>query len=138
MRQRNSETCWKITTATLLGVSFGSYRRRCRDLLMRRHRCVPLRCLDDVPLRRRWVFHLRFVWDVLETFWWNVVITSTCYTQLRRRQEVPIKRCGDLLLRRVGVFPPRCRWVFCLRRTCDVAGTYRDTSCYRVGIASKY
>ena len=28
---------------------------------------VPLRRLGDVPLRRRWVFHLRLVRDVEET-----------------------------------------------------------------------
>ena len=60
-RQRNSETWWRGTTATLLGVSFGSYRRRCRDVLMGRRGYVPLRRLGDVPLRRLWVFHLRLI-----------------------------------------------------------------------------
>ena len=58
-RQRNSETWWRRTTATLLGVSFGSYRRRRRDVLMGRRGYVPLGRLGDVPLRRLWVFHLR-------------------------------------------------------------------------------
>ena len=74
-RQRNSETWWRRTTATLLGVSFGTYRRRRRDILMgcrgylplrrlgdvpiRRRGDVPLRRFGDVSLRRRWVFHLR-------------------------------------------------------------------------------
>ena len=57
------------TTATLMGVSFGSYRRRRQDVLMgrriyvslRRLGDVPLRHLGDVPLRRRWVFHLRLI-----------------------------------------------------------------------------
>ena len=65
-RQRNSETWWRRTTATLLGVSFGSYRSRHRDILMGRGGYVPLRC--------RWVFHLRLIWDVMETHWWDVVI----------------------------------------------------------------
>ena len=52
-RQRNSETWLRRTTATLLGVSFGSYRRRQRDVLMG--------CRGYVPLRRRWVFHLRLI-----------------------------------------------------------------------------
>ena len=60
-RQRNSETWWRRTTATLLGVSFGSYRRRHRDVLMGRCGYVPLRRPGDVPLRRRWVFHLRLI-----------------------------------------------------------------------------
>ena len=64
-QQRNSETWWRRTTATLLGVSFGSYRRRRRDVLMGRG--------GYVPLRRHWVFHLRLVWDVVEMHHWDVV-----------------------------------------------------------------
>ena len=60
-RQRNSETWWRRTTATLLGVSFGSYRRGRIDILMGHRGYVPLRHLGDVPLRRRWVFHLRLL-----------------------------------------------------------------------------
>ena len=52
-QQRNSETWWRRTTATLLGVSYGSYRRRPRDVLMERR--------GYVPLRRCWVFHLRVI-----------------------------------------------------------------------------
>ena len=74
-QQHNSETWWKRTTATLLGVSFGTYMRRCRDILKARS-YVPLRRLGDVPPRRRWVFHLRLIWDVVKTYWWDVVITS--------------------------------------------------------------
>ena len=58
-RQRNSETWWRRVTATLLGVSFGIYKRRRRDLLMGRRGYLPLRRLGDIPLRRHWVFHLR-------------------------------------------------------------------------------
>ena len=50
-----------------LGVLFGTYKRRRRDVLMGRRGYVPLRGLGSVPLRRRWVFHLRLVWDVVET-----------------------------------------------------------------------
>ena len=98
-RQRDSKTWWRRTTATLLGVSFGSYRRRRRDVLMgrggyvplrrrgdvlmgrhhdipiRRREDVPLRRLGDVPLRRHWVFHLRLVWDVAKTYHWDVLAT---------------------------------------------------------------
>ena len=58
--QRNSETWWRRTTATLLRVSFWSYRRRRRDILVGRRVYVPLRRLRDVAgmyrdmsLRRR-------------------------------------------------------------------------------------
>ena len=44
-------------------------------------------------------------------------------TCLRRREDVPLRRLGDVPLRR--------RWVFHLRRTCDVTGTYRETSLRR-------
>ena len=46
-----------------------------------------------------------------------------CYVLLRRRYDVPIRRLRDV--------PSRRRWVFHLRRTCDVAGTYRETSLRR-------
>ena len=76
LRQSNYETWWRRTTAMLLAVSFGSYRRRPRDVLIRRSGYVPLRRLGDVPLRGHWVFYLRLVWDAVETYWWDVVITS--------------------------------------------------------------
>ena len=110
-RQRDPKTWWRRTTATLLGVSFGSYRRRRRDVLMRRRGYVPLRRLGDVPLRRRWVFHLRLIWDVVETYWWDVVITSpwdvvthTNKTSWRRTTETSsvvsfetyLRRCWDV------------------------------------------
>ena len=109
-RQRDSKAWWRRTTATLLGVSFGNYRRRRRDVLMGHGRYV--------PLRRHWVFHLRLVWDVVETYWWNVVITSpwdAITTPIRSRENVPLRRC----------------WVFHLRRTCDVTGMYIETSLRR-------
>ena len=53
LRQRNSETWWRRTTAMFLGVSFGSYREHRRDVLMGRRGYVHLRC--------RWVFHLRLI-----------------------------------------------------------------------------
>ena len=51
-----------------------------------------------------------------------------CYVLLRRRYDVPIRRRRDAPLRCLGHVPSRRRWVFHLRRTCDVAGTYRETS----------
>ena len=74
-QQCNSELCWRRTTATLLGVSFGSYRRRRRDVLIGRSGYVPLRRVGDVPLRRHWMFHLRLVWDVVKTYHWDVLAT---------------------------------------------------------------
>ena len=87
-----------------------------------RRRCwyVPLRRLDDVPLRSSWVFHSRLVWDVL--------MGRHCYVLLRRCHDVPIRRRGNLPLRRLGDVPRRRCWVFHLRRSWDVAATYRETS----------
>ena len=50
-----------------MGLSFGSYMRCRRDVLMRRR--------GFVPLRRRWVFHLSLVWDVMKTYHWDVLAT---------------------------------------------------------------
>ena len=50
-----------------------------------------------------------------------------CYVFLRRHYDVQIRRRGDAPLRRLGHVPSRRRWVFHLRGTCDVAGTYRET-----------
>ena len=44
---------------------------------------------------------------------------------------VPLRRLDDVLLRRLGDVPPRRRWVLHLRRTCDLVGTYRETSLRR-------
>ena len=52
---------------TLLGVSFGTYRRGRRDALMERGGYLPLRRLGDAPMRRHWVFHLTLVLGVLKT-----------------------------------------------------------------------
>ena len=46
---------------------------------------------------------------------------------LRRCNDVPIRRPGDVPLRLHGDVPPRRYWVFRLRRTCNVAGTYIKT-----------
>ena len=49
------------------------------------------------------------------------------YVPMRRHQDIPIRRSEDVLLRRLGDVPLRRSWVFHLRRTCDVTGTYRET-----------
>ena len=54
-----------------------------------------------------------------------------CYVVLTRRHDVPIRCREDVPLIRLGDVPRRRRWVFHLRRNCDVAGTYRETSLRR-------
>ena len=62
-RQRNSETWWRRTTATLLGVSFGTYMRRRRHVLMGCRGYAPLRHLSDVPPRRFiYLFYFQFIY----------------------------------------------------------------------------
>ena len=87
---------------------------------MGRRGYVPRRHLRGVPLRRRWVFHLRRRGAVL--------IGRHCYILLRRHHDVPRRRRGVVPLTRLGDVPPRRRWMFHLRPTCDVSGTYRETS----------
>ena len=50
---------------------------------------------------------------------------------LRRCYDISIKRHGGLPLRRLGDVPSTRSWVFHLRRTYNVAGTYRDMSLQR-------
>ena len=59
------------------------------------------------------------------------MVRRRCYVLLRRRYDVPIRRRRDTPLRRLGDVPTRRRWVLHLRRTCDVVGTYRETSLRR-------
>ena len=96
---------------------------------MGRSEYLQLRRLSDVPLSCCGVFHLRLFWNVAETYWRDVVITPSCYALLCH--DVPIRHRGDVPLRRLGdVSPKRC-WLFHLRRTCDVAETYRETPLQR-------
>ena len=61
----------------------------------------------------------------------DALMGRCCYVVLKRFHDVPIRCRGEVPLRRLGDVPPRSRWVFHLRRTCDVAGTYRETSLQR-------
>ena len=70
-----------------------------------------------------WVFRLGLMGDVVD-----VLMGRRCYALLRSCHDVPIIRRGDVPLRRIGDAPPRRRWMFHLRCTCDVAGTYINTS----------
>ena len=112
-QQRNSETWWRRTTATLLGVSFGSYRRRRRDELNGASwiRTTKTSCwlTTETPLNVSFETYLRL----------------RHYVPLRRRHDILIKRCEDVPLTRLGDVPLRRHWVFDLRHTCDVAGTHR-------------
>ena len=56
----------------------------------------------------------------------DVLMRRRCYVLLRRPHDIPIRCCGDVPLRRLGDVLSRRRWVFHLRRICDVAGTYRE------------
>ena len=97
-QKRNSETWWRPTTTTFLGVSFRTYRRRCRDVLMGRRGYVPLWRPGNVPLRHCWVFHLRLFWGVLETYWWDVVATSFWYVVTTFQQYVVETYHWDVLV----------------------------------------
>ena len=68
-----------------------------------------------VPLRRRG----------------DVLMGRRHYVPMGRHHDIPIRRREDVPLRRLGDVPRRRRWVFHLRRNCDVAGTYRETSLRR-------
>ena len=66
-RHSNFKTWWRLTTATIMGVSFGSYSRRRRDVLMRRRVYVPFRPL----VTYHWDAVGYFIWDLFETLWWH-------------------------------------------------------------------
>ena len=61
----------------------------------------------------------------------DVMMGRRCCVLLRRRYDVSIRRRRDAPLTRLGDVPSRCCWVFHLRRTCDVTGTYRKKSLRR-------
>ena len=99
----------------VIGVSFGSYRRRTNG--------------------KSWI-------RTTETSWWRTTETSlgvSFETYLRRcrdglmgrRHYVPSRRRHYIPIRSREDVPLRCRWVFHLRHTCDVAGTYKQTSLRR-------
>ena len=58
----------------------------------------------------------------------DVLMGRRYYVPLRRRHDIHIRLREDELLRRLGEVPLRRRWVFYLRRTCNVAGTHKETS----------
>ena len=92
----------------------------------------------DVKDTYHWGVLVTYHWDVVGCFIWDLFETSgdalmgrRCYVLLRRRHDVLIRCRGDVPLRRLGDVPRRRCWVFHLRRNCDVAETYRETSFQR-------
>ena len=61
----------------------------------------------------------------------DVLMGRRHYVPMRRHHDIPIRRREDVPLRRLGDVPLRRRWVFHLRSTCDITGTYRETSILR-------
>ena len=61
----------------------------------------------------------------------DVMVGCRCYVLLRRRYDVPIRLRREAPQTCLGNVPSRRRCVFHLRRTCDVAGTYREMSLRR-------
>ena len=61
----------------------------------------------------------------------DVLMRRRHYVPLRRGHDIPIRRREDVPLRSLDEVPLRGKWVFHLRRTCDVTGTYKDTSLRR-------
>ena len=61
----------------------------------------------------------------------DVLMGRRHYVPMGRHHDIPIRRREDVPLRRLGDVPLRRHWVFHLRRTCDVTGTYRETSLRR-------
>ena len=59
----------------------------------------------------------------------DLLMRCRCYVLLRHRHYVPIRCRGDVTVGRLGDFPSRRGWVFHLRRTCNVAGMYREALC---------
>ena len=89
----------RCTTTTLFGVSFGRNRRPCRDLLMARHRYVPMRRL------------VAYDWDVFGCF------------QLGVSFEACLRRCGDVLMGHCHFVP----WRRCHVRCHDAVSWRRTT-----------
>ena len=89
-----------------------------------RHECSPVNLLHifRIPFLKLDT-HWGFRWILTEDFkfWIKSNIIPTCH------YDVLIRRRGDVPLRLLGNVSPRRRWVFHLRRTCDIAGTYRET-----------
>ena len=80
----------------------------------------------DVLVTYHWKVIGYFIWDLLEMSWRYTDLTS-----LLRSLETLSWRSNKTLWRRATETSwwvlPRRHWVFHLRCTCDVAGTYRET-----------
>ena len=129
MQQHNSETWWRRTTATLMGVSIRTYRRRDKDVLMGHRGYVPLRDLGGVPMS------LGVSFETCLGRREDVPMRRRCYILLRSCHDVPIRCCGDVPLRRLGDVPSRRRGVFLLRHSATSLG-WIERRCYNVATAS--
>ena len=85
-----------------------------------------------------WDVLLTYHWDTVKCFIWDLfqaLMRRCCFVPLRRCNDVLVRCCKDVPLTDLGNAPPRRRWIFYLRCSCDGAGTYRETSlrcCYDV------
>ena len=129
-QQRNSKTWWRSTTATLLGVSFGTYMRRTNGTSWIRSTETSWWRTTETSLGVSFETYLRHHGDVLMGRRHYVPLRRRHDIPIRRREDVPPRRLGDVPLRRLGCFI----W--------DVPATltYREnrydvakTSCCRVG-----
>ena len=82
----------------------------------------------DILVTYHWDFFgcLCRLWDLFESS--GEVLMERCHNvPLRRHHDILRRRHGDVQMRCFDHVPLRCCWVFHLKRTCDVAGTYRGT-----------
>ena len=121
--QSNSEMWWRHTTATLFGVSFGSYKRRRREVIMRRCGYV------------HWDFLVRYHWDAVGCFIWDLfetLLKRTDGTSSLRTHEMLPHYTNKTSWRRTT----ETSWWRSTETSLDVsfetylnvAGTYRETS----------
>ena len=81
----------------------------------------------DVLVTYHWDVVGCFIWDLFET-WYRRTDGTSSLRLLETSSDIPLRSHENVPLRRSGDVPLRPRWVFHLRRTCDVAGTYKETS----------
>ena len=83
--------------------------------------------LGDIPLRCRWVIHLRLNWNVVVTYQCDVLGTHPLDIVMVFLYDFR----GDVTVRHLGDVPLRCNWVFHLKSHGKVIGTYQETSVRR-------
>ena len=79
---------------------------------MGRRGYVPLRRIGDVPLRCCLVFYLRLVWDIMKTYWWDVVVKICHWDVLAMfHRDVLVCFIWDIQRRLYDVIKTSCCWV---------------------------